>query len=619
MQSKLRYLTITVTDNATNPSDLSSFETFTIAVNKVNVAPELGPIGNRAIDELTNLAFVATASDTDVPVQSLTFSLVGNVPVGAHINSTTGEFSWTPTEAQGPGTFTFDVMVSDGLLTDSETITLMVAEVNAAPVAVADIYIANEDHALTVTAPGVLFNDSDINGDQVIAILQSTVSHGVLSFHSDGSFNYFPNNDWYGTDSFTYAAYDGQALSNFVTVTIAVRSAQSQLESVVNAVEALVANGSLNHGNGNALIVKLESAIDKIDAGKVKPAVNNLNAFIHQVDVFVSTGKLTAAQGQYLVEAVTIAMDSVTFSGSSALLVKSASNEVEAETAEPIRFVDELLTGIVWVSFQDPLSATLPAHRERLDDAIFSLNTTFAAYGLTLGVVPAGDEALANVRIVIADSSDCGSAADSVLGCTSAGEVTLIAGWNWYTGISAIGIEGGQYDFQTILTHELGHAVGLDHSGDEMSVMHNVLSDAIVRRSVTEQDLLLLRQGSNEPESLPSALRASPRQGAQPDLILTTDIATPIISHLLNGDGGRMPFFLNTDDNLVFSQNSVSKLIRSEHSGYSGQPRLEGTANPTVRGNRAAAKRSEPSPDFNRSAEAVDAVFDLDGNWFFDL
>ncbi len=44
-------------------------------------------------------------------------------------------FSWTPSESQGPGTYTFDVLVSDGGgLSDSETVTVTVHEVNVAPV-----------------------------------------------------------------------------------------------------------------------------------------------------------------------------------------------------------------------------------------------------------------------------------------------------------------------------------------------------------------------------------------------------------------------------------------------------------------------------------------------------
>ena len=58
------------------------------------------------------------------------------MPDGASITSG-GDFTWTPTEAQGPGPHTFDVVVTDNgspTLSDSETITVTVDEVNVAPV-----------------------------------------------------------------------------------------------------------------------------------------------------------------------------------------------------------------------------------------------------------------------------------------------------------------------------------------------------------------------------------------------------------------------------------------------------------------------------------------------------
>ncbi len=46
----------------------------------------------------------------------LSFSLSGE-PAGASITAG-GDFTWTPTEGQGPGVYTFDVVVSDGIDTD---------------------------------------------------------------------------------------------------------------------------------------------------------------------------------------------------------------------------------------------------------------------------------------------------------------------------------------------------------------------------------------------------------------------------------------------------------------------------------------------------------------------
>jgi hypothetical protein len=53
--------------------------------------------------------------------------------VGASITAG-GDFTWTPTEAQGPGSYVFDVIVTDNgtpNLADSESITVTVGEVNA--------------------------------------------------------------------------------------------------------------------------------------------------------------------------------------------------------------------------------------------------------------------------------------------------------------------------------------------------------------------------------------------------------------------------------------------------------------------------------------------------------
>jgi hypothetical protein len=75
-----------------------------------NRTPVLAAIDNQAVDEESALTFTATATDPDSNV--LSFSLIG-APTGAAIDATTGAFTWTPTEAQGPGSFTFSVRVTD--------------------------------------------------------------------------------------------------------------------------------------------------------------------------------------------------------------------------------------------------------------------------------------------------------------------------------------------------------------------------------------------------------------------------------------------------------------------------------------------------------------------------
>src|SRR5690606_23603918 len=75
---------------------------------------------------------------------------------------------------------------------------------------------------LTIAAPGVLGNDTDIDGNPLTAVLENGPANGTLTFNADGSFTYTPKANWNGTDSFTYLTYDGTAFSNVATVTIAV-------------------------------------------------------------------------------------------------------------------------------------------------------------------------------------------------------------------------------------------------------------------------------------------------------------------------------------------------------------------------------------------------------------
>ena len=88
-------------------------ETITITVNEVNVAPVLGAIGNQTVDEQATLTFNATASDQDLPAQTLTYSLdAAAVALGMSITQR-GAFSWTPTESQGGSSYSVTITVTD--------------------------------------------------------------------------------------------------------------------------------------------------------------------------------------------------------------------------------------------------------------------------------------------------------------------------------------------------------------------------------------------------------------------------------------------------------------------------------------------------------------------------
>jgi hypothetical protein len=89
-------------------------------------------------------------------------------------------------------------------------VTITVTPVNDAPVAHNDgTYAVTGNTPLTVAAPGVLANDTDVDGDALTAKKFSNPAHGLVTLNANGSFTYTPMHDYVGPDQFTYRANDG--------------------------------------------------------------------------------------------------------------------------------------------------------------------------------------------------------------------------------------------------------------------------------------------------------------------------------------------------------------------------------------------------------------------------
>ena len=165
-------------------------------------------------------------NDTDVEMATLNAVLDLDAQFGSLTLATNGGFDYTPNpEYCGEDSFTYHA--NDGSA-DSATVqvTLNIDCLNQAPVAAANSYFGSEDAPFSVAAVvGVLANDSDANGDELTAVLDDDVQHGSLTLNADGSFDYAPDANYCGSDSFTYHANDGAADSNVATVTITVQCA----------------------------------------------------------------------------------------------------------------------------------------------------------------------------------------------------------------------------------------------------------------------------------------------------------------------------------------------------------------------------------------------------------
>ncbi len=100
------------------------------------------------------------------------------------------------------------------------------------PISEDDSYATQLNIPLDISAPGLLTNDSDSEGQPLSAQLISGPVNGNLLLNANGSFTYTPDQDFTGDDSFSYVAADGSFTSVPATVTITVGSVGSLETSV---------------------------------------------------------------------------------------------------------------------------------------------------------------------------------------------------------------------------------------------------------------------------------------------------------------------------------------------------------------------------------------------------
>ncbi|MFN2500164.1 MAG: Ig-like domain-containing protein, partial [Pyrinomonadaceae bacterium] len=221
----------TISFTATDDTFQQALSSITIFVES-NTPPQAI---NSSVSTNEDTATSVVLQATDVDGQNLTFSIQTNPtngvlgPIGAPscsvsagTSTCTANVNYTPNvNYNGPDSFTY--RASDGLTnSNTATVSITVNPVNDPPVANNESYSVNGDLTLTIGAPGVLSNDTDVDGPALSAVLNSNPPNGTLLLNANGSFSYTPNTGYAGSDSFTYHANDGSLNSNVATVSITI-------------------------------------------------------------------------------------------------------------------------------------------------------------------------------------------------------------------------------------------------------------------------------------------------------------------------------------------------------------------------------------------------------------
>ena len=196
-----------------------------IAMTIINLAPNAGTDVN-STDEDTAVAGSLMDNDTD-PENATTLHVLAETKNSLHgsvVIKADGTYVYTP-EADYNGNDSFTYQVCDSYAPNAcstGTVNITIAPVQDAPTSDPDAFVTSEDTPLVVACNCVLDNDKDVDGETLTAVEVKPVTHGALELHSDGTFIYTPDQDFFGTDTFTYHATDGidESPETLVTITV---------------------------------------------------------------------------------------------------------------------------------------------------------------------------------------------------------------------------------------------------------------------------------------------------------------------------------------------------------------------------------------------------------------
>ncbi len=259
---------MTVTDNAGN-EDTCTVQV-TVTGEETNNQPPNAVDDSYTVIENQTLNEAAPGvliNDTDSENDPLTAVLQTDVSNGTLELRPDGSFIYTP-DPNYTGSDSFTYAANDGEL-NSNVVSVSITvtpEPNQAPSAVADSYTVIENQTLNEAAPGVLINDTDPENDPLTAVLQTDVSNGTLELRPNGSFIYTPDPNYTGSDSFTYAANDGELNSNVVSVSITVTPEPNQAPSAVADSYTVIENQTLNEAAPGVLINDTDPENDPLTA-----------------------------------------------------------------------------------------------------------------------------------------------------------------------------------------------------------------------------------------------------------------------------------------------------------------------------------------------------------------
>ncbi len=194
---------------------------FDLRVTPVNDAPVVVDNYYVGVEDVEFFAAESDllADDLDQEGHALTIVSVGPSTPPVNLGLVAGSWRVTP-DVGFVGEIVVPYTISDGALTGEGKFVVTFEAANDGPTGVGDAYDGTEDQILSIPAPGVLENDTDFEGDGLSAVVVDGPVNGTLDLADDGSFEYTPDPDFNGADSFSYTVSDGMLTHGPIAVSL---------------------------------------------------------------------------------------------------------------------------------------------------------------------------------------------------------------------------------------------------------------------------------------------------------------------------------------------------------------------------------------------------------------
>ena len=210
---------VTITVEVTDELDETVTDTFTVTVAAAN-DPPVAVDDTAEVNEDESVRIDVLANDYDNIDVGDTLSIqVPGTPQHGSASIVSGKIKYTPAaNFCGEDSFAYTLTDNKGG-TDTAVITVLVIPVNDAPIAADDTVQTPEDTPIHID---VLSNDTDVDFDDTLSIISVSTASGGTAVEDGGEVLFTPNENFYGSSSFTYTVEDEGHMTGTATVKVTV-------------------------------------------------------------------------------------------------------------------------------------------------------------------------------------------------------------------------------------------------------------------------------------------------------------------------------------------------------------------------------------------------------------